>query len=70
MVTIKSPFTFRTFLRGHLRFLGHITTTTPASPVVFPETCTSLTHIQSDHILREINPVSIQDIFPQCLYES
>ena len=51
MVTIKSPFTFRTFLCGHLRFLCHITTANPASPVVLPETCTSLTHIQPDHIL-------------------
>lgn len=70
MMTVKSPFTFRTFLRGHLRFLGHITTANPASPVVFSEVLASLTHIQSDHILREIDPVPMQDVFPQRLYES
>ena len=45
MATAWSPFIFRTFLRGHLRFLGHITTANPASPVVFPEALTSLAHI-------------------------
>ena len=65
-----SPFIFRTFLRGHLRFLGHITTANPTSPVVFPEALASLTHIQPDHILRETDPVTIQDVSPQCLYES
>ena len=68
--TFLQPSSIWTSLCGHLCFLGHITTTNPASPVIILEILTSLTHIQPNHILREIHPVPIQDVSPQCLYES
>ena len=59
VMNISSPFVLRTLFRGHLRLLVKITSTYPASPVIFFQIWTVPAYIKSVNKLLEGNSLSI-----------